>query len=180
MELREKKLRSINSSSGIIVDVTLDQVELADGSRAFREVVHHPGGVTILPLDDEGYVYCVRQYRYPYGEVLLELPAGKLEKGEDPFECARRELGEETGFTAENWQSLGCMYTSPGYCSETLHLYLARSLRAGKAHPDEGEFLAVERIALSELLDMVMANRIRDGKTAMAVLKTARLLEAES
>ena len=180
MELHEKKLRQVNSYSGIIVDVTLDQAQLADGSRAFREVVHHPGGVTVLPLDEEGFVYCVRQYRYPYGEVLLELPAGKLEKGEDPFECAKRELSEETGFTADDWQSLGAMYTSPGYCSETLHLYLARSLHAGEAHLDEGEFLAVERIALSELLDMVMANRIRDGKTAMAVLKAARLLQAES
>ena len=180
MELWEKKLRQVNSYSGIIVDVTLDQAELSDGSRAFREVVHHPGGVTILPLDEEGYVYCVRQYRYPYGEVLLELPAGKLEKGEDPFACAKRELSEETGFTADDWQSLGCMYCSPGYCSETLHLYLARSLHAGKAHLDEGEFLAVERIPLTELLEKVMANDIRDGKTAMAVLKAARLLQEES
>lgn len=180
MELREKKLRQVNSYSGIIVDVTLDQVEVCGSHRAFREVVHHPGGVTILPLDDEGFVYCVRQYRYPYGEVLLELPAGKLEKGEDPFACAVRELSEETGFTADRWQSLGCLYTSPGYCSETLHLYLARSLRAGDAHPDEGEFLAVERIALKDLLAQVMDGSIRDGKTITAVLKAARLLEQES
>lgn len=176
MELQEKKLRQVNSYSGIIVDVTLDQIELANGRQAFREVVHHPGGVTILPLDDEGYVCCVRQYRYPYGEVLLELPAGKLERGEDPFECAKRELSEETGFSADRWESLGCIYTSPGYSSETLYLYLARSLHAGKAHPDEGEFLAVERIKLTELLELVMDGRIRDGKTAAAVLKAARLL----
>ena len=180
MDFREKKLRQINSYSGVIVDVTLDQVELCDASRSFREVVHHPGGVTILPLDEEGFVYCVRQYRYPYGEVLLELPAGKLERGEDPFECAKRELSEETGFTADDWQSLGCIYTSPGYSSETLYLYLARSLHAGKAHLDEGEFLAVERIPFTELLEQVMDGRIRDGKTVAAVLKTALLTDGKS
>ena len=180
MELREKKLRQLNSYSGVIVDVTLDQVELCDGSRSFREVVHHPGGVTVLPLDDEGFVYCVRQYRYPYAQVLLELPAGKPERGEDPFECAVRELSEETGFAADKWQSLGCIYTSPGYSSETLYLYLARSLHAGSAHLDEGEFLAVERMPFSELLHQVMEGRICDGKTVTAVLKAARLLEQES
>lgn len=180
MELTEKKLRQVNSYSGIIVDVTLDQVELCDGHRAFREVVHHPGGVTVLPLDDEGFVYCVRQYRYPYGQPLLEIPAGKLERGEDPFACAVRELSEETGFSAENWQSLGCIYTSPGYCSETLHLYLARGLRAGEAHLDEGEFLSVERIPFAELLKQVMDGSIRDGKTVVAVLKTAQFLKMES
>ena len=180
MELQEKKLRQVNSYSGIIVDVTLDQIELANGRQAFREVVHHPGGVTILPLDDEGCVYCVRQFRYPYGEILLEVPAGKLERGEDPFECARRELTEETGFTADNWQSLGCLYTSPGYSGETLYLYLARGLRAGEAHPDEGEFLSVERIPLAQLLEQVMDGRIRDAKTVAAVLKTAYFLKKES
>ncbi|MBQ2896408.1 MAG: NUDIX hydrolase [Oscillospiraceae bacterium] len=180
MELAEKKLRQINSYSGIIVDVTVDQAQLPNGRVALREVVHHPGGVTILPLDDEGCVYCVRQFRYPYGEILLEVPAGKLERGEDPFECARRELSEETGFTADNWQSLGCLYTSPGYSGETLYLYLARGLRAGEAHPDEGEFLSVERIPLAQLLEQVMDGRIRDAKTVAAVLKTAYFLKKES
>jgi len=180
VELAEKKLRQINSYSGIIVDVTVDQAQLPNGRVALREVVHHPGGVTILPLDDEGCVYCVRQFRYPYGEILLEVPAGKLERGEDPFECARRELSEETGFTADNWQSLGCLYTSPGYSGETLYLYLARGLRAGEAHPDEGEFLSVERIPLAQLLEQVMDGRIRDAKTVAAVLKTAYFLKKES
>ncbi len=116
-----------------------------------REVVEHPGGVGILPLDDNGVCYMVRQFRYPFSRQLLEIPAGKLEYGEDPLACAVRELGEETGFTADELIPLGKCLTSPGFSSEVLHLYLARGLHAGRAHLDEDEFLNVEKHPLAEL-----------------------------
>ena len=177
MDYTEKKIRRVNSYSGIIVDVTVDQVELYGGARSMREVVEHPGGVCILPLFDDGNVMCVRQFRYPFHEHLLELPAGKLEKGEDPYDCAVRELGEETGITAGELIPLGKMYCSPGYCHEVLHLYLARGLVQGQAHLDPNEFLDVENIQFDRLVGMVMSGEITDAKTALAVLKTKILLE---
>ena len=176
MESKEKALRRINSYSGVVVDVTMDQVELQDGSRSFREVVHHPGGVAVLPVDSEGFAWCVRQFRYPFAAELLEIPAGKLEKGEEPFPAAQRELSEETGLTAARWLDLGEIYTSPGYSTEVLHLYLALELSAGDAHPDEGEFLSAVRLPLEELHGKVLSGEIRDGKTVVAVLKTMEYL----
>ena len=176
MEIREKALRRVNSYSGVIVEVTMDQVELLDGSRTFREVVHHPGGVAVLPVDSEGYAWCVRQFRYPFGQELLEVPAGKLERGEEPFPAAQRELGEETGLTAARWLDLGEIYASPGYCTEVLHLYLALELERGDSHPDAGEFLSVVRMPLEELHGKVLSGEITDGKTVVAVLKTMEYL----
>ena len=178
MDYTEKKLRQINRYEGIIVDVTVDRVELADGKTTFREVVHHPGGVVVLPVDKKGVACCVRQYRYPFGEHLLEGPAGKLEKGEDPALAAVRELSEETGLTAGRMLSLGHIYTSPGFSSEKLYLYLALDLTQGEAHPDEGELLDVERLPLSRLSDMVLSGEITDGKSAALILKAKALLEA--
>ena len=118
----------------------------------------------------------VRQFRYPFGRMMLEAPAGKLEYGEDPRECAERELSEETGCTADEWTDLGAMCTSPGFSTEVLHLYLAQGLHQGESHPDEGEFLNVERIPLKELAERVMANELDDGKTIAVILKAERIL----
>ncbi len=177
MDLSEKKIDSELKYSGVIVNVMLDHAELCDGSIVKREVVEHPGGVTVLPIDDDGFCYCVRQFRYPMGKVMLEVPAGKLEKGEDHRECAVRELSEETGFSADELTYLGPICTSPGFSTEVLHIYLAQGLHAGKSHPDEGEFLSVEKHHIDELVDMVMSGEIDDGKTVIAVLKAKRLLE---
>lgn len=177
MDYTEKKLRRVNSYSGIIVDLTVDQVELYDGAMSMREVVWHPGGVCVLPLFDNGQVQCVRQYRYPFGEHLLEIPAGKLEKGEEPEICARRELSEETGLEAGTLTFLGEMYGSPGYCHEIIYMYLARNLKEGKAHLDQNEFLDTERYELDELVKQVMSGEIKDAKTALALLKTKAILE---
>ena len=177
MDFFEQRIDRDDKYQGIIVDVHLDHVRLDDGSIARREVVEHPGGVTILHVDEDGNCYMVRQFRYPAGHMMLESPAGKLEYGEDHRECAVRELSEETGFTAEELIYLGGFYTSPGFSSELLHIYLALGLHAGESHLDEGEFLNVEKLPLRQLVDMVMANEIEDAKTIIAVLKAEKVLK---
>ena len=177
MDCFEKKIDGELKYKGVIVNVRLDRAELCDGSVVRREVVEHPGGATILPVDDEGYCYCVRQFRYPFGKQMLEAPAGKLEYGEDPRECAVRELSEETGFTADEIIYLGPDCSSPGFSTELLHIYMARGLHKGESHPDEGEFLNVEKHHIDELVDMIMSGEIDDGKTIIAVLKAKRILD---
>lgn len=179
MLLNEERIGTISCYHGIIVNTRLDHARLPDGSMALREVVEHPGGVAVLPLEEDGTVWCVRQYRYPFSQTLLEIPAGKLEPGEDPESAARRELSEETGLEAGDLRCLGRHYCSPGYNSEVLHIYLARDLRRGAAHLDKGEFLNVEKHTLKELSDLALADELPDTKTVVAVLKTQRILESE-
>lgn len=165
---------------GVIVDVHLDKARLVDGKIVSREVVEHPGGVTILPVEEDGTVWCVRQFRYPFGREMLEAPAGKLEQGEEHRLCAVRELSEETGLTADKLIYMDACCTSPGYSSEVLHIYLALGLHRGEMHLDEGEFLNVEKHSLSELTDMIMSGEIDDAKTIIAVLKAAKYLEGRA
>lgn len=176
MELTEKTISSEKIFDGRILHIRRDTVELPDGSRSAREVVDHPGGVCVLALDDEGQVLLVRQFRYPYEKVLTEIPAGKLEYGEDPEKAALRELKEETGAVPGKFQSLGELYPSPGYCGEIIRMYLAQELTFGEAALDEDEFLNVERMPFGELAELVLAGEIRDAKTIAAVLKTKLLL----
>ena len=176
MELMEKTVESKTLFEGHIVTLKLDRAQLPNGSLASREVVEHPGGVAVLPLDAEGRVVMVRQYRYPLHNTLLELPAGKLEKGEDHRVCGIRELQEEVGITADEVIYLGGLYLSPGYSNEVLHLYLARGLHQGECHPDEDEFLEGERIPFPALVEQVMSGEIADGKTVATVLKVKTLL----
>lgn len=177
MDYTERPLRRVSDYHGVVVDLTEDIVELPNGASTVREVVHHPGGVCVAAVDSGGNVAMVRQYRYPFSKHLLELPAGKLEKGEDPFDAVKRELSEETGLEAGRWRELGEMYVSPGISTETLHLYLATELRQGTAHPDPNEFLDVERIPLAELVKMVMDGTVRDAKTVVGALKAAAILD---
>ena len=176
MDYFEKRLDGEEKYRGVIVNVRLDRVELVNGAVVRREVVEHPGGVTILPVDENGDCYMVRQFRYPFGRMMLEAPAGKLEYGEEHRTCAERELSEETGFTADELIYLGGCCTSPGFSTEVLHLYLALGLHPGKSHPDEDEFLNVETYPLSELSRMVMDGEIDDAKTIVAVLKAEKYL----
>lgn len=176
MELFEKTVESEIKFQGRIVTVRLDKAELPNGRIASREVVEHPGGVCILPLFDDNTVTVVRQFRYPFQKVVTELPAGKLERGEDHRVCALRELSEEVGTEAEELTYLGAMYTSPGFSSEVLHMYLARGLKQGASHPDEDEFLEGERIPFQQLVDEVMSGEIADGKTIATTLKVKTLL----
>ena len=176
MELLEKTLSSEIKFKGRIVTLRLDEAELPNGRKASREVVEHPGGVVILPLYEDGTVTLVRQFRYPFQKVIAELPAGKLEYGEDQRLAALRELSEEVGAVPDELTYLGCIYTSPGFSSEVLHMYLARGLHQGACHPDEDEFLERERIPFQTLVERVMSGEIADGKTVAAALKVKVLL----
>jgi NTP pyrophosphohydrolases including oxidative damage repair enzymes len=177
MDYFEETVSREEKYKGIIIDVHMDRARLCDGSIVKREVVEHPGGVTILPVDADGNCFMVRQFRYPMGRMMLEAPAGKLEKNEEHYDCAVRELSEETGLTADKFVYLGGFCTSPGFSTEVLHIYLALGLHHGKSHPDEGEFLNVEKHPIDELVSMIMANEIDDGKTVIAVMKAKKYLE---
>ena len=177
MDLTEKTLKKNYIYEGRIITVRRDDALLPDGSQSIREVVEHPGGVCIAPLTADGELVFVEQFRYPYSEVVLELPAGKLEKGEDPFEAGKRELEEETGCVADNYFDCGKFYPSPGYCGQIIHLYAASGLHKTHMHPDADEFLKVSTIPLDKAVEMVMNNELRDGKTQTLVLKVANLIK---
>jgi ADP-ribose diphosphatase len=158
---------------GRIFDLVVDQVEYPSGNRSVREIAHHPGGAVTVPLLDDGRVIFVRQLRYPLGQHILELPAGKLNSGEDPALAAGRELEEETGWIAGRLEKLTSFYTTPGFCDEELHLYLATGLTPSAAghRREEGEFtMSVVMIPLDEALGMVRRGEIKDGKTIIGLL----------
>lgn len=157
--------------SGRIITVHCDTVSMADGSTEKREIVEHPGGVAVAGLTEDDELLLVRQFRYPYKEILYEIPAGKLEKGENPFEAGIREFKEECGATASNYFSLGEIYPTPGYCSEIIYLYGATGLSFGEQQLDDGEFLDVVRMPFCEAVEKIMSGEIKDAKTVAAVLK---------
>ncbi len=178
MKLTETTKQEKEIYKGRIIRVHVDDVELENGKMTKREVVEHPGGVSVAVLTDKDELIFVRQFRYPYKEVLLELPAGKLEPGEDPFEAMKREQREETGTAAQQYVSLGNIYPTPGYSGEIIRLWACRLTEdEGALHLDEGEFLLNERIPLKKAVEMVCKNEIPDAKTQIGVLKTARLVE---
>ena len=162
---------------GKILRVRQDIARQADGLIVTRDVVDHNGGVCILPITDEGEVILVRQFRYPYKEELLEIPAGRLEKGEDPYDCGVRELKEEVGATAEEVVSLGHMYPTPGYVNEKIYMYAAKGLSFGENDLDEGEQLSVEKYPIEKALEMIKTGEIIDAKTIIALMKVAFLLK---
>lgn len=171
----EAMLESKEIFNGRVIRVTLDKVQLEDGTTSTREVVHHHGGACVLPVDADGNVTMVRQFRYVLGEELWELPAGKLEAGEDPFEAAKRELSEECGLTADTYTELGVVYPTVGYDSERIYLWAAEGLHTVGQHLDAGEFLDVVKMPFAQALGLVMDGTIRDSKTQIALLKYAQL-----
>ncbi|MCR4926127.1 MAG: NUDIX hydrolase [Clostridiales bacterium] len=175
MDLKETLVEKNYVFEGRVIKVCNDTYKLPNGENAKREIVEHNGGVCVVALTDKDEVLFVRQFRCPYGEILLEIPAGKLEKGEDPFESGKRELKEETGATAENYIDLGKFYPSPGYCGETISMYYATGLSFGEQNLDDDEFLKVEKIPLEKAVEMILNGEIRDGKTQAAILKVAQI-----
>lgn len=176
MNFTEKKLSRTELYSGKIIRVYVDDVRLPNGKTSSREVVEHPGGVCIAALNEKNQLMFVRQFRYPLSEVILELPAGKLEKGQDPLENGKRELKEETGLTGGGFVSLGKIHLSPGFSNEVLHMYFCRVAESGEACPDENEFLQSEYIDLDRAVEMVLNNEITDAKTQNTVLKVYTML----
>ena len=178
MNLEEKTLSSEVIYNGSVVKLNLDKAELPNGKTASREVVNHPSGVTVAALTNDNELLFVRQYRYPFHEIVLELPAGKLEKTGTPLENAKRELLEETGAVGYNFISLGKQMVSPGFCDEVVHMYMCRIDHFEQQQPDEDEFLEILRIPLDKAVEMVLNNIIVDGKTQTAVLKASMLLRS--
>lgn len=176
MDLIEKTISTKEIFNGKVVKLRVDTVELPDGQQQTREVLGHPGGVGVIALDSEKNVLMVRQFRPGAKRIMLEIPAGKLEYGENPAECGTRELAEETGYQAQTFKHLAEFYVTPAYDEEIINIYYASGLIGGTQHLDNGEFLNVEKIPFDKLYEMVINNEIEDAKTIIAVLKLKEFL----
>ncbi|MEK4973091.1 NUDIX hydrolase [Niallia sp. FSL R7-0648] len=179
--LEEKTLKTEHIYSGRIIQVQVDEVELPNGKTSTRELVKHPGAVAVIAITDDNKLVMVEQYRKPLEKVIVEIPAGKLEKGEEPALCARRELEEETGYECESLELVSSFYTSPGFADEIIHVYVAKGLKQKEnaAGLDEDEFVNVLEITLDEALEFIKEKRIFDAKTIFGVqyLQIANLKE---
>ena len=177
MHLEEKTVESKKVYKGRIFDVTCDTALLENGKTAQRDVVHHSGGVTVIPVTENNEILMVKQYRYPHHKVMLEIPAGKLEAGEKHYDCGKRELLEETGCTCTSYEYLGEIVPTPAYVSEVIHIYMAKGLEYSAQNLDDDEFLDVEKVPLEKAVEMVMNGEITDSKTQIGVLKAHYLLK---
>ena len=175
MEFEEKTLSSEYVFRGKVIDVRRDEVLVSNGVKSLREVVEHSGGVVIVGKKDNK-VLMVKQYRYPLSDVSVELPAGKLERGENPDLASKRELEEETGYVADNWISLGYIYTTPGFCDEKLYLYYAHGLKYKKQNPDIDEVIQCYEYTIDEVFDMIDKGKINDSKTICALFRARKYL----
>jgi ADP-ribose pyrophosphatase len=174
--LKETRIDGELAYDGSFLKVTRDRIRLPDGAQTHREFIRHPGAVVILPLFDDGTVLLERQFRYPLGQVFIEYPAGKIDPGEDPLECAKRELQEETGYTASDWRFLCTIHNAIAYSDEHLDLYLARGLTAGQAKLDDGEFLETFHASVPQMLEMVRTGQVTDVKTVIGTFWLEKIL----
>ena len=165
-----KLIKSQILYKGKVFDHQVDEIEYDSGNKSIREIAIHPGGAVIVPIKDDGKIILVKQFRYPLQKTLIELPAGKLDKGEDPLKCAARELEEETGYKAKEIKKLGQIYTAPGYCTEILHIYSAKKLTPGNHHREEGEQgMEILELSLDEIEKMIANGEITDAKTIVGI-----------
>lgn len=170
-----KILKSEIRFKGKVFDHQVDEIEYENGNKGIREIAIHPGGAVVVPVKDDGKIILVKQLRYPLQKKLIELPAGKLDKGEDPLVCATRELEEETGYKAKEIKKLGEIYTAPGYCTEILHIYSAKGLSPGNHNREDGEHgMEILELPLTEIEKMISEGEITDAKTIVGIyyLKT--------
>jgi len=164
--------------SGKVFNIKVDQIEYNTGNKAVREVAEHPGGAVVVPVTKEGKIVMVTQHRFPVDKILLELPAGKLGKGEDPFICAVRELEEETGYKSDNVKELGSIYTTPGYSTEKLWIYLAKDLKPGNHNREEGESgMEVFEFSQTEVEEKILSGDIVDGKTICGIFLARKFIK---
>ncbi|MFC0135396.1 ADP-ribose pyrophosphatase [Massilia eurypsychrophila] len=175
--LKETRLDGKLAYDGGFLKVTRDRIALPDGAETHREFIRHPGAVVILPLFEDGSVLLERQFRYPLDRVFIEYPAGKIDPGEDPLACAKRELQEETGYTATDWHFLCTIHNAIAYSDEHLDLYLARNLTAGEAQLDDGEFLETFRASVPEMLEKVKSGEVTDVKTVIGTFWLEKILD---
>lgn len=168
----EKTLSSKTVYKGRIFDITSDEIVLSDGLKRHREIIHHPGGVVILAVKENDNILLVKQYRYATKSTQTELPAGRLEKGENPLFAAQRELREETGYVAKNWESLGYIFTTFGICDEKLYLFKATDLTFQETDPDEGEIIDYFELPLCEVQNLIKNGTINDAKTICAIMRS--------
>ena len=180
MNLEEKQLDSTEVFDGRLLHVYKDNILLPNGQKSTREYIKHLGAVAVVAMDDEGRIAIEHQYRYPFHDELMEIPAGKLDyEGEDPLEAAKRELREETGITASQFDYLGPFYPTCAYSTEVIHLFFAWGLHFGERELDEDESINVEMIDFRELVRLIFAGKIPDGKTQAAVLQVVARMNAE-
>ncbi len=168
--MEEKYLRKISEAKGSFLVFRQDEVMLSNGRKTKRDVILHPGAVAVLAVTPKEEIILVKQYRYPVGKVTYEIPAGKLEKGEEPLMTAQRELAEETGYRAKEWKKLTAFYAAPGYANEVIHLFLAENLQKSAARPDPDEIIDYEKMTIKEAYNQVLAGEIDDAKTIMGIL----------
>ncbi len=177
MNLEEKTIKQNYIYKGRIINLRVDEAEIPNGAIRTREVVEHSGGVCVVPITDKNEIITVKQFRYPYMEVITEIPAGKRDiNGEEPLQTGIRELKEETGCIADEFIFLGELYPSPGYCGEIIYMYAAKGLHYGETNPDDDEFLEIEKTPINTLVDKILSGEIKDSKTQAAILKVNELI----
>lgn len=176
MNFEEKTMKCERVYEGRIINVRVDTVELPNKKYSKREIVEHPGAVGIIPVTQDKKIILVKQFRKPVEEVLLEIPAGKIEAKEDPYRCALRELEEETGFATNNVKKLSEFYTTPGFSNEVMHIYLAENLKEGTVNLDEDENIEIITLSIEEILDKIKTGEIKDAKTIVGILTYVNLI----